>query len=126
MDPGHSEPLPTFFPRESRCLYAGRTGGVPGVLPDCCWPSFSYSEWLVVLGKPSVPVFVWLVLAVFRGVWIIAYFRDLRWLIGAVVLWVVGSCVTSILLPGFGPYPQPGSEFGTRIATIACMGLTVS
>ena len=75
--------------------------------------------------KPFVPVFVWSVFSGFIAVvWIIAYFRDLRWLIGAVVLWVVGSRVISILLPRFGPYPQPGSEFGTRIATIACMGLS--
>jgi hypothetical protein len=54
----------------------------------------------------------------------IAYFRHLRWRIGAVVLWVVGSRVISILLPRFGPYPQARLRIRHPIATIARMGLS--
>ena len=41
--------------------------------------------------KPFVPVIVWSVFSRFISVvWVIAYFRDMRWLIGAAILWIVG------------------------------------
>ena len=75
--------------------------------------------------KPFVPVIVWSVFSGFIAVvWFVAFFRNWRWQIGAVVLWIVGSRVIAGLLPRFGPYPQPSPEFGTRVATIACMSLS--
>jgi phosphoserine phosphatase RsbU/P len=75
--------------------------------------------------KPFVPVIVWSVFSGFIAVvWFVAFFRNLRWQIGAVLLWIVGSRIIAGLLPHFGPYPQPSSEFGTRVATIACMILS--
>jgi sigma-B regulation protein RsbU (phosphoserine phosphatase) len=75
--------------------------------------------------KPFVPVIVWSVFSgVIAVVWFVAFFRDWRWQVGAVLLWIVGSRIIAALLPRFGPYPQPSSEFGTRVATIACMILS--
>jgi hypothetical protein len=126
MDPWHSEPLPTFFPRESRCLYAGRTGGAfPfGRLTSLLVAIFflfgmvgCFVDLLDYGRKPWVPVFVWSVFSGFIAVvWIIAYFRDLRWLIGAVVLWVVGrvlspsSCQVSARIRSPAPNSVPQSQ----------------
>jgi serine phosphatase RsbU (regulator of sigma subunit) len=75
--------------------------------------------------KPFVPVIVWSVFSGFISVvWIIAFFRNMRWIIGAVILWIVGSRVLSEVLRHLGPYPSPTPEYGTRVATIACMILS--
>ena len=75
--------------------------------------------------KPFVPVIVWSVFSGFISVvWIIAFFRDIRWLIGAAILWIVGSRVLSEVLRRLGPYTRPTPEYGTRVATIACMILS--
>jgi len=75
--------------------------------------------------KPFVPVIVWSVFSGFIAVvWFVAFFRDWRWQVGAVLLWIVGSRIVASLLPYFGPYRQPSSEFGTRVATVACMILS--
>jgi sigma-B regulation protein RsbU (phosphoserine phosphatase) len=75
--------------------------------------------------KPFVPVIVW---SAFSGllavVWIVAFFRDRRWLIGAVILWIAGSALLSNLLRHLGPYSRPTSEYGTRAVTIACIVLS--
>ena len=76
--------------------------------------------------KPFVPVIVWSVFSGFIAVvWFVAFFRDWRWQIGAVLLWIAGSRIIAGVLPHFGPYPQPSSEYGTRVATIACMILSL-
>jgi sigma-B regulation protein RsbU (phosphoserine phosphatase) len=75
--------------------------------------------------KPFVPVVAW---ALFSGfiavVWILAYFRDPRWLLGAAVLWLIGSRLLSMLLGQLGPYDHPTPQHGTRVVTIACMILS--
>jgi hypothetical protein len=75
--------------------------------------------------KPVVPVVVW---SLFSGliavVWILAFFRSRRGLIGTIALWLLGSFVISKLLQYMGPYTQPTPEQGTRGATIACMVLS--
>ena len=67
--------------------------------------------------KPLVPVFVWSVFSGFIAVvWIIAYFRDLRWLIVAVVLWDDGrvlspsSCQVSARIRSPAPNSVPQSQ----------------
>jgi sigma-B regulation protein RsbU (phosphoserine phosphatase) len=75
--------------------------------------------------KPFIPVVAWSAFSGFIAVvWILAYFRDPRWLVGAVVLWFAGSRILAISLPHLGPFPHPTAEFGTRVATIACMILS--
>src|SRR5271166_1441747 len=74
--------------------------------------------------KPFVPVLAWSAFSGFIAVvWIVAYFRDPRWLIGAAILWIVGSRLIDILLHHLGPWQHPTPEHGTRVATIACMVL---
>ncbi len=75
--------------------------------------------------KPFIPVVAW---ALFSGfiavVWILAYFRDPRWLLGAAVLWLIGSRLLSMLLRQLGPFDRPTPEHGTRVITVACMILS--
>jgi hypothetical protein len=76
--------------------------------------------------KPFVPVIVWSVFSGFlAAVWVFAFFRNMWWLIGAFALWILGSRVISIVLMRFGPYDHPTPEFGTRVATIACIVLSI-
>ena len=75
--------------------------------------------------KPFVPVLAWSAFSGFIAVvWIVAYFRDPRWLIGAAILWIVGSRLIDILLHHLGPWQHPTPEHGTRVDTIACMVLS--
>jgi hypothetical protein len=77
--------------------------------------------------KPFVPVIVWSLFSGFIAVvWILAFFRDRRWLIGAVALWIGGSALVSQVLHRLGPFDRPTPEHGTRVATIACMVLSFS
>ncbi len=77
--------------------------------------------------KPFVPVAVWSLFSGFIAVvWILAFFRNRRWLVGAVVLWLAGSLLVSNMLRHFGPFDRPTPEHGTRVATIACMILSFS
>jgi len=75
--------------------------------------------------KPFLPVIAWSLFSGFIAVvWILIYFRDPRWLLGAVVLWVVGSRLLSMFLHHLGPFDHPTPEHGTRVVTIACMILS--
>lgn len=77
--------------------------------------------------KPFVPVIAWSLFSGFIAVvWILAFFRDRRWLIGAVALWIGGSALVSAVLHHLGPFEHPTPEHGTRVATIACMILSFS
>lgn len=77
--------------------------------------------------KPFVPVIAWSLFSGFIAVvWILAFFRDRRWLIGAVALWIGGSALVSAVLHRLGPFDHPTPEHGTRVATIACMILSFS
>ncbi len=77
--------------------------------------------------KPFVPVIAWSLFSGFIAVvWILAFFRDRRWLIGAVALWIGGSALVSAVLHRLGPFEHPTPEHGTRVATIACMILSFS
>ena len=77
--------------------------------------------------KPFVPVAAWSLFSGFIAVvWILAFFRDRRWLIGAVVLWIAGSQLVAVALHHLGPFDHPTPEHGTRVATIACMILSFS
>jgi serine phosphatase RsbU (regulator of sigma subunit) len=77
--------------------------------------------------KPFIPVIVWsLFSGLIAAVWVIAFFRHTWWqIIGAVALWILGSRVISIVLRHFGPYTSPTPEFGIRVATIACIVLSI-
>jgi serine phosphatase RsbU (regulator of sigma subunit) len=76
--------------------------------------------------KPFIPVIVWSLFSGFIAVvWVLAFFRNTWWLIGAVALWLLGSRAISIALMHFGPYDRPTSEYGTRVATIACIVLSI-
>lgn len=77
--------------------------------------------------KPFVPVIVWSVFSGFiAAVWILAFFRNTWWqIVGAVALWILGSRVISMVLMRFGPFTSPTPEFGTRVATIACIVLSI-
>jgi hypothetical protein len=85
----------------------------------------SFVDLLAQGQKPVVPVVVW---SLFSGliavVWILAFFRNRRWLIGAIALWILGSFLISKLLHYLGPYAQPAPEQGTYGATVACMVLS--
>jgi phosphoserine phosphatase RsbU/P len=77
--------------------------------------------------KPFVAVIAWSLFSGFIAVvWILAFFRDRRWLIGAVALWIGGSAILSAVLHRLGPFEHPTPEHGTRVATIACMILSFS
>jgi len=77
--------------------------------------------------KPFIPVIAWSMFSGFIAtVWILAFFRDRRWLIGAVALWIGGSSIVSAVLRRLGPFEHPTAEHGTRVATIACMILSFS
>lgn len=75
--------------------------------------------------KPFVEVVVWSLFSGFIAVvWVVAYIRGPRWLIAAVVLWIAGSRILSEVLRHLGPYTRPTPEYGTSVATIACMILS--
>jgi hypothetical protein len=77
--------------------------------------------------KPFLTVVVWsLWSGLIAVLWILAYFRDRRWLVAVVVFWALGSRVLSRAMHYLGPLPQPTPEHGTRVATIACMILSFS
>lgn len=77
--------------------------------------------------KPYLTVVVW---SLFSGLlavfWILAFFRDRRWLVAVIVFWVLGSVLLSIAMQHLGPLPHPTPEHGTRVVTIACMVLSFS
>jgi hypothetical protein len=77
--------------------------------------------------KPFIPVIVWsLFSGLIAAVWVIAFFRNTWWqIVGAVALWILGSRVISIVLTHFGPYTSPTPEFGIRVATVACIILSI-
>lgn len=77
--------------------------------------------------KPFLTVFVWSLFSGFIAVlWILVFFRAPRWLIGVVALWFVGSRTLAAAMHHVGPLNHPSAEFGTRVATIACMVLSFS
>jgi len=77
--------------------------------------------------KPVLTVIVW---SLFSGLiavlWILAYFRDRRWLIAVIISWLLGSRILSAAMDHVGPLANPTAEHGTRVATIACMILSFS
>ncbi len=77
--------------------------------------------------KPFVPVIAWSLFSGFIAVvWILAFFRDPRWLIGAVVLWLVGSATGVVLLHQLGAIRTPHARARHPRRTIACMILSFS
>jgi hypothetical protein len=77
--------------------------------------------------KPFLTVVVWsLWSGLIAILWILAYFRDRRWLVAVVVFWALGSRVLSGAMHHLGPLTHPTPEHGTRVATIACMILSFS
>jgi serine phosphatase RsbU (regulator of sigma subunit) len=84
-----------------------------------------YVDLLDLGRKPFVPVVAWSLFSGFIAVvWILAYFRNPRWFVGAAVLWFAGSRLLSTLLRQLGPFDRPTPEHGTRVITIACMILS--
>jgi serine phosphatase RsbU (regulator of sigma subunit) len=77
--------------------------------------------------KPFLTVAVWsLWSGLIAVLWILAYFRDRRWLVGVVLFWAVGSRLLAAAMQHVGPLTRPSPEHGTRVATIACMVLSFS
>lgn len=76
--------------------------------------------------KPYLTVILW---SLFSGVvavlWILAYIRDRRWLVAVIVFWALGSRLLSAAMHHLGPLMHPTPEQGTRVATIACMTLSL-
>ncbi len=77
--------------------------------------------------KAFVPVVVW---SIFSGalavIWILVFFRARRWLIAVILFWIAGSRLLSDLLRHNGPFAFPTPEQGTRVATIACILLSLA
>jgi len=77
--------------------------------------------------KPYLTVVAWsLWSGLIAVLWILAYFRDRRWLLAVIVFWLLGSRLLSAAMHHLGPLPHPTPEQGTRVATIACMVLSFS
>jgi hypothetical protein len=76
--------------------------------------------------KPLVTVLVWSIFSGFVAVaWILAFFRDRRWLVAVIAGWLLGSRLLAGLIYRYGQnFTRPTPEDGTRIATIACMVLS--
>ncbi|HVP55192.1 MAG TPA: PP2C family protein-serine/threonine phosphatase [Candidatus Eisenbacteria bacterium] len=75
--------------------------------------------------KPFLTVVCWSLWSGLVAVlWILAYFRDRRWLVAVVLFWALGSRMLSAAMHRLGPLPHPTPEYGTRVATIACMILS--
>ncbi len=75
--------------------------------------------------KPFITVAVW---SIFSGViavmWILAFFRARLWLAAVIVVWLAGSRLLATAIHSIGPLDHPTPEYGTRVATIACMVLS--
>jgi phosphoserine phosphatase RsbU/P len=83
---------------------------------------------LLALGqKPFLTVFVW---SLFSGIiavlFILAFFRAPRWIVGVILLWALGSRLIAVGMRHVGDLAHPTIEHGTRVATIACMVLSYS
>ncbi len=83
---------------------------------------------LLALGqKPFFTVFVW---SLFSGIiavlFILAFFRAPRWIVGVILLWALGSRLIAVGMHHVGDLAHPTIEHGTRVATIACMVLSYS
>jgi serine phosphatase RsbU (regulator of sigma subunit) len=78
--------------------------------------------------KPFLPVIAWSIFSgVLAVVWILVFFRSARrWLIAVILFWIVGSRLLSDLLRHSGPFAFPTPEQGTRVATIACILLSLA
>lgn len=75
--------------------------------------------------KPFLTVVVWsLWSGVVAVLWILAYFRDRRWLIAVIAFWALGSRILGATMHHLGPLTRPAPAYGTRVATIACMVLS--
>ena len=77
--------------------------------------------------KPFLTVAVWsLWSGLIAVLWILAYFRDRRWLVAVLLFWAVGSRLLAAAMHQIGPLARPSPEHGTHVATIACMVLSFS
>ena len=76
--------------------------------------------------KPLVTVIVWSLYSGFIAVaWILAFFRDRRWLLAVIAVWFLGSRLISALMHHYGHnLTHLTPDHGTRVATIACMILS--
>ena len=76
--------------------------------------------------KPLITVIVWSLYSGFIAVvWILAFFRDRRWLLAVIAFWFLGSRLISGLMHQYGKnLTHLSPEHGTRVATIACMILS--
>ena len=77
--------------------------------------------------KPFLTVFVWSLFSGFIAVlFILAFFRAPRWIVGVILFWAVGSRLIAVAMHHVGDLAHPTAEYGTRVATIACMVLSYS
>ncbi|HVM94470.1 MAG TPA: PP2C family protein-serine/threonine phosphatase [Terriglobales bacterium] len=77
--------------------------------------------------KPLVAVAVWSIFSGFMAAFtIVATARTRAWIVAVLGIWVGGSWVIATLLHQLGPLTRPTPEYGSRVATIACMVLSLA
>jgi len=76
--------------------------------------------------KPLLAVAAWSLFSGFMAAFaIVAGSRTRAWFVALFALWTAGSWAIGALLRHLGPLTRPTHEYGSRVATIACMVLSM-